>query len=133
VKRDLDLVRKLLLEAEKSEQRFFEIGELEWFDHDMSDQMMRSGLSEEELFHLDLMEQGNLIRKSHDPNFPEAVYGVCSGRGQDRTLARVPGFDISGRILMPDRGNRPSFRPAIALGACRRTLQRASHSRTILR
>ncbi|MCE8539368.1 DUF2513 domain-containing protein [Ruegeria pomeroyi] len=64
MKRDLGLVRKILFEAEKSEERFFEIGSWEWADHDMRYRELKSDLSGDVLFHLDLMEQGGLIRKS---------------------------------------------------------------------
>ena len=83
MKRDLDLVRKLLLEGEKSEDRFFFIGEWQWTDHDMRDQEMRSSLSSEELFHLDLMEQGGLIKKSHPDDAPEQQYWEITWLGFD--------------------------------------------------
>ena len=54
----------MLIEAEKSNSRWFDIGEWQWTDHDMRERELSSKLSEEELFHLDLMEQGGLIRKS---------------------------------------------------------------------
>lgn len=64
MKRDLELIRKLLLNAEKSDDRWFDIGERQWSDHDMRERQLKTNLTVKELFHLDLMEQGDLIRKS---------------------------------------------------------------------
>ena len=63
MKRDLDIIRKLLQEAEKSEERWFDIGVWQWTDHDMRSTELNSKLDSKTLFHLDLMEQGNLINK----------------------------------------------------------------------
>lgn len=68
MKRDMDLVRKMLLNAEASDNRMFDIGLLEWTDQDMRDLELNTILSEAELFHLDLLEQGGLISKSICPD-----------------------------------------------------------------
>ncbi|WP_146111628.1 DUF2513 domain-containing protein [Defluviimonas denitrificans] len=64
MKRDLDLVRSMLIKAEDSDERYFDIGVWEWTDHDMRDRELDTKLGQAELFHLDLMEQGGLIKKS---------------------------------------------------------------------
>lgn len=83
MRRDLDLVRQILLEAEKSERRYFFIGEWQWTDHDMRDQSLSTELSEAKLFHLDLMEQGGLIRKSQPDEMPEHLYWEITWLGFD--------------------------------------------------
>ncbi|CAN0562043.1 unnamed protein product [Ectocarpus sp. 12 AP-2014] len=60
----MDLVRKMLLEAEKSDERYFDIGTWDWTDHDMRDTELVTKLDDAEVFHLDLLEQGGLIQKS---------------------------------------------------------------------
>jgi hypothetical protein len=64
LKRDMDLVRKMLLEAEKSDERYFDIGTWDWTDHDMRERELVTKLGDVEVFHLDLLEQGGLIKKS---------------------------------------------------------------------
>jgi hypothetical protein len=54
----------MLIKAEDSDERYFDIGVWEWTDHDMRDRELDTKLSQAELFHLDLMEQGGLIKKS---------------------------------------------------------------------
>jgi hypothetical protein len=54
----------MLIKAEDSDERYFDIGVWEWTDHDMRDRELDTKLGQAELFHLDLMEQGGLIKKS---------------------------------------------------------------------
>ncbi len=63
MKRDLELIRSMLLAAEASEDRWFEIGLWQWTDHDMRETELVTDLPSDKLYALDLMEQGGLIRK----------------------------------------------------------------------
>ena len=65
MKRDLDLIRDILLKCEKSEERYFDIGTYEWTDHDMRERELQSDdWNESEVFHLDLLTQGGFIQRS---------------------------------------------------------------------
>ncbi|RPE66226.1 uncharacterized protein DUF2513 [Pacificibacter maritimus] len=76
MKRDLGIVRTLLLEAEKSGDRYFDIGAWAYADHDMREKELQSELSKEDLFHLDLLEQGKLIRKSLCEHSDQVVWEI---------------------------------------------------------
>lgn len=82
LKRDMDLVRRLLLDAEKSADRYFFVGVHEWRGYDPTESELQSELSEKELFHLDLLEQGGLIQKSVEPH-SDGQYWEITWRGYE--------------------------------------------------
>lgn len=65
MKRDLDLVRSLLLKCEESPERIFDIGRHDWTDHDMRErQLIVRDWDDDEVFHLDLLTQAGFIKRS---------------------------------------------------------------------